>query len=71
MAPIDGCGARTPSRQPALPRSLGALEKLRIADHEQCGLGQAFEDGEVAFIKGEGVRGKDLKQFDDVALVAE
>src|SRR5579859_521079 len=48
-----------------------AFEELRFADHEQRGLRQAFEDGEVAFIEGEGVRRENLKQSDHIPLIAE
>lgn len=41
-----------------------------LAHREQDSLGEAFEDSEVAFVKGEGVRSEDLEQSDDFAFVA-
>jgi hypothetical protein len=51
------------------PRLL-APDGLCLAHREQDSLGEAFEDSEVAFVKGEGVRSEDLEQSDDFAFVA-
>ena len=47
-----------------------APDGLCLAHREQDSLGEAFEDSEVAFVKGEGVRSEDLEQSDDFAFVA-
>jgi hypothetical protein len=48
-----------------------ASERLRLTDHQQGSLSKAFEDGEIALIKCEGVGRENFNQPDDAALVTD
>jgi hypothetical protein len=47
------------------------LLQMRLADHQDCSLRQAFENREITFVEGERMRRADFHQPDDIALVAD
>lgn len=46
-------------------------KRLRLTDHQQSGLSQAFEHCEIALIKREAVRRENFNQSNHAALVAD
>src|SRR5208282_618804 len=54
-----------------LGRPLTALERLRVAHHQEHGLCQTLQNREVALVKSKGLCGENLQHSNDLTLVAD
>ena len=51
--------------------SLAALERLRVAHHEEHGLCQTLQNREIALVKSKGLCGENLQHSNYLTLVAD